>query len=253
MDAASSADALAELLSIAYDSSSRVMLPAALDPMDAAGAYEVQQRMLKKCALATGGWKIGAKSPSGPIQGAPLPLARIYGSRASLARSDYPVLGLELELYFTFDRDFLPQARPLPEREVLAAIGAFGASIEIVSSRISGWPQVPKLSQLADLQNNGALVTGGMIDYRSGFSYDEPSLDLSIGGLPLFSGAGRNPAGDPRRLLCWLVNHCRESGLPLPKGSIITTGSYTGLEFPATAGTVTGEIEGLPAVTFELL
>lgn len=253
MLASSSADTLADVLSIAYNGNSIAMVPAALEPANTDIAYEVQQRFLSKCNVGIGGWKIGAKSETGPIQGAPLPLPRIYSRSASIARRDYPVLGIELELIFSFNRDFLPQPDPVPERDVLESVNAFGASIEIVSSRIAGWPETPKLSQLADLQNHGALVIGKMVEYRSDFSFADPMADLRINGVPLFSGAGRNPAGDPRRLLCWLVNHCRERGLALPAGSIITTGSYTGMEFPAHAGTVTGEIAGLPAVTFELI
>lgn len=252
MNASSSAD-LAELLGRAYQGKTTVTLPAALEPADLQAAFALQQRLLQRCGLATGGWKIGAKSPDGPIQGAPLPQTRIYSSAAAIARRDYPVLGLELEVYFVLDRDFGPQDQPVPEREVLASIASFGAAIEIVSSRISGWPDAPKLSQLADLQNNGALIVGSSVDYRSDFPFAVPQLAFSLGGVPLTAGPARNPAGDPRRLLSWLVNHCRTSGLSLPAGSIITTGSYTGLELPAQAGTVRGEIAGLPAVSCELL
>lgn len=252
MNASSATDSLAELLSNAYNGNSIASVPTTLEPADIDSAYDVQQRVLKKCDVGIGGWKIGAKSETGPIQGAPLPLPRIYSRSASIARRDYPVLGIELELIFSFNRDFLPQPDPISEQHVLESINAFGASIEIVSSRIAGWPQAPKLSQLADLQNHGALVIGKMVEYRNDFSFINPMVDLRINDVPLFSGAGSNPAGDPRRLLCWLVNHCSKRGLVLPAGSIITTGSYTGIEFPAGAGTVTGEITALPAVAFEL-
>ena len=252
MNEASATDALADLISIAYKGNSTAQVSAALEPADVAGAYEVQQRVLKMCDVRTGGWKIGAKSETETIQGAPLPESRIYPSAASISRRDYPVLGIELELVFSVEWELLPRRDPISERQVLESIGAFGASIEIVSSRIAGWPQTPKLIQLADLQNHGALIISKMVEYRSDFAFAGPMVDLRIDGVPLFSGAGHNPAGDPRRLLCWLVNHCRERDLPLPASSIITTGSYTGIEFPAHAGTVTGEIAGLPPVFFEL-
>jgi 2-keto-4-pentenoate hydratase len=112
----------------------------------------VQQRFLENCNVGTGGWKIGAKSETGPIQGAPLPLSRIYSRSASIARRDYPGLGIELELIFSFNRDFLPQPDPISEQHVLESVSTFGASIEIVSSRVAGWPETPKLIQPADLQ-----------------------------------------------------------------------------------------------------
>jgi 2-keto-4-pentenoate hydratase len=253
MQTLSSGDSLARLLSTAYKSNSIAFVPAGLEPANIESAYAVQQYFLKQCELETGGWKIGAKSETGPIQGAPLPLPRIYSGHAAIRRRDYPVLGIELEIVFTFNRDFLPQAEPVPEREVLDSVNAFGASIEIVSSRLAGWPEAPRLIQLADLQNHGALVVGQMVGYRNDFAFSAPRVDLCIDGSPLVRGVGSNPAGDPRRLLCWLVNHCRTNGLVLPAGSIITTGSYTGMEFPTQAGRVTGGIEGLPAVSFELI
>ena len=253
MNASSSlADSLAGILSAAYTGNSIVEVPAALAPADVQAAYAVQQRLLSLGKLEIGGWKIGAKSPTGPIQGAPLPRPRIYSGPASVARRDYPVLGIELEIFFTLGRDFRPQADPIPEQEVLDSVSTFGASIELVSSRIAGWPDGSKLSQLADLQNHGALVIGQAVAYRSDFPFAAPRVDLRFEGVPLVAGAGSNPAGDPRRLLCWLVNHCSAQGLTLPAGSIITTGSYTGMEFPARPGRVSGEIEGLPPVALEL-
>jgi hypothetical protein len=40
------------------------------------------------------------------------------------------------------------------------------ASIDIVSIRLTGPPEAPKLNQLADLHNHGALILGPFIDYR---------------------------------------------------------------------------------------
>ncbi|MEB0011684.1 2-keto-4-pentenoate hydratase [Glaciimonas sp. Gout2] len=255
--ATDSVNALADILSVAYNGNTTISVPAALEPENSDRAYAVQQRILKNCHVSIGGWKIGAKSDIGPIQGAPLPQLRIYAASAStpvsIARKDYPVLGLELEIFFSFNRDFLPQSEPIPEQEVLESISGFGASIEIVSSRVNGWRDAPKLVQLADLQNHGALMIGQMVAYRGDFSTLNPVVDLRLDGVPLFSGVGQNPAGDPRRLLSWLVNHCSQKGLGLLAGTIITTGSYTGVDFPTKGGTVAGEIAGLPAVTFELI
>ena len=245
--------ALATLLGAAYVDHATVTVPPALEPPDIESAYAVQQHLLKYCQLETGGWKIGAKSETGPIQGAPLPRPRIHPRHAAIALRDYPVLGVELEIAFAFGRDFAPQAAPVPEREVWDSLSGFCASIEIVASRLDGWPQVPKLVQLADLQNHGALIVGEMAAYRHDFAFAAPQVDLCIDGVPLVRGIGSNPAGDPRRLLGWLVEHCRSKGLMLPAGSIVTTGSYTGMEFPARAGRVTGEIAGLPPVSVDLI
>ncbi|MNT81645.1 hypothetical protein D3C72_2212620 [compost metagenome] len=64
----------------------------------------------------------------------------------------------------------------------------------------------------------------------------------------MLRGAPANPAGDPRRLLPWVVNHCTARGMTLGHGTLVTTGSYTGMHFPGKAGVALGAIAGLPPV-----
>jgi 2-keto-4-pentenoate hydratase len=245
---------LGNLLSDAYTQKAPPMhVPAAFEPADTAAAYLAQRAFLQRHHLEIGGWKIGAKSTDGPIQGAPLPRQGIHANGAVLSRSDFPVLGLEVEIAFRFNRDFMPDQPPSTEAQVLASIGSFGATIEIVSSRMADWPDGPKLTQLADLQNHGALIVGEFVDYRDDIDFLGPQAQLLFNGQPIFVGAGANPAGDPRRLLHWLVGHCREQKIALPAGTLVTAGTYTGIHLPAAPGKVSGQIAGLPGVAFEIV
>ncbi|MES2072096.1 MAG: 2-keto-4-pentenoate hydratase [Pseudomonadota bacterium] len=244
---------LSGLLSNAYQTQAVVAVPAELAIADAAQAYAVQREFLNRISIATGGWKIGAKSADGPVQGAPLPLDGIYRCTAALNRKHFPVLGLELEIAFVFNREFSAADACIPDAEVMAGLHAMQASIEIVSSRLAGWPEVGKLLQLADLQNHGALIVGEAVPYDEDFPFLNPQLCLRTGDSEIFNGSGSNPAGDPRRLLPWLVRHCAAQGMPLAAGSIITTGSYTGIHFPVDAGVVSGEVQGLPPIQFNLI
>ncbi|MDQ2822566.1 MAG: 2-keto-4-pentenoate hydratase [Pseudomonadota bacterium] len=244
---------LGYLLSDAYaQKAPPVTVPAALEPQDGAAAYLAQRAFLQRHRLDIGGWKIGAKSDTGPIQGAPLPRHGILTAGAVVARHDFPVFGIEVEIMFRFNRDFLPDQAPCTETEVLSSIGAIGTSIEIVSSRLAGWPDPPKLIQLADLQNHGALIVGDFVDYRPDFDFRSPQAQLLFNGQEIFKGPGANPAGDPRRLLHWLVGHCRTQHIALPEGTVVTAGSYTGMYFPTTAGVVSGHIAGLPGIEFSI-
>lgn len=244
---------LGVLLSDAYQhKAAPVTVPARLEPPDAQAAYLAQAAFLRRHELAIGGWKIGAKSEEGPIQGAPLPQRGLHANGAVLQRDDFPVCGLEVEIMFRFGRDFLPDAGAVSDDEVLASIAGIGTSIEIVSSRLSGWPDGPKLNQLADLQNHGALIVGEFVDFRDDVDFHSPQARLVFNGQDIFNGPGANPAGDPRRLLPWLVAHCRTQNIALPAGTVVTAGSYTGMVFPKEPGTVTGAIAGLPPVEFTL-
>ncbi|MGF6964173.1 2-keto-4-pentenoate hydratase [Paraburkholderia sp. WC7.3g] len=217
-------------------------------PSDADAACAIQHEILSACGARIGGWKIGAKSASGPIQGAPLPDTDLRADGARLSREGFAPLGVELEVAFRFGRRFEPSATPYDEDEVLAGIGSIGATIEIVASRYAAWPAVDKLAQLADLQNHGALIVGEFTRYREDFPFVAPSLRFEFNGRDVVETTPANPAGDPRRLLAWLVNHASARGIEVTPEMVITAGSYTGMFFPREAGTMSGHIEGLAPV-----
>jgi 2-keto-4-pentenoate hydratase len=228
-------------------------LPAELTPADADAAYAIQHEILRLSGERIGGWKIGAKSATGPIQGAPLPVGDMYRDGVKLAREAFAPLGLELEIAFRFGRRFEPSNAPYSEAEVHAGIESIGTTMEIVASRYAAWPNVGKLAQLADLQNNGALVVGEFAPYRDDFPFVAPSLRFDFEGRDVGLAEPANPAGDPRRLLTWLVNHCAVyHGLAVTPEMVITTGSYTGMFFPQSAGTASGRIERLAPVSVTL-
>lgn len=224
-------------------------LSAELIPSSAQAACVVQQACLTLAGASLGGWKVGAKSLTGPIQGAPLPIEGLHPSPATVKRSAFGVLGLELEIAFYFGRVFEPREQPYSDEEVGSGLKAMAATIEIVSSRFAAWPKVDKLAQLADLQNHGALIVGQPVPYQATYPFTNPSMTFSYDGADIILGESPfNPAGDPRRLLPWLVNHCIGQGVALTPEMIVTAGSYSGVHFPDRPGTAIGQIAGLPPV-----
>jgi len=221
-------------------------------PPDLEAAFDAQHRSLDMLAQPIAGWKVGSKSVDGPIQGAPLPADRRLSSGVTLRRADYAVLGLELEVAFQFNRRFEPFSGPHADDVVLAALGMMQATIEIVSSRYAGWPAVDKLAQLADLQNHGALVCGEAVPYDPAYPFTNPRVNFGFNGLDVINGPVGNPAGDPRRLLSWIVNHCVSRGIAIGDDVAITTGSYTGMYFPTEPGTAVGLLAGFPPVRLTL-
>ncbi|VXB07148.1 Fumarylacetoacetate (FAA) hydrolase [Burkholderia sp. 8Y] len=232
-------------------------LPEGVRPSNADEAYAVQEATLHVLradaadagdAHAIGGWKVGAKSADGPIQGALLPAYGVHRSGAHLSMQAFGKVALELEVAFTFNRPFDAGSGPYDDAEVLAAIGCIHSTIEVVASRFAAWPDVDKLWQLADLQNHGALVVGEGVPYDDAFAFVSPTMTFTYDGASLFDAAPANPAGDPRRLLTWTINHAVSRGLSVEKGTVITAGSYTGMAFPDKPGTAIGAIDGLPPV-----
>jgi 2-keto-4-pentenoate hydratase len=231
-------------------------LPEDARPANQDEAYAAQFATLDLMQEAVAGWKVGAKSPGGAAQCAPLPASCVHRSGAPLARREFGKAGLELELAFSLGRRFEPAGAPYADQQVLDAIVSVHATIEIVSSRFNEWPNVDKLWQLADLQNHGALIVGEGVAYQrlidGGFSFETPAMRFTLDDAAVSDGTPANPAGDPRWLLPWLVNHGISRGVIFEPGTVLTTGSYTGMFFPDTAGVLHGAIEGLPPVQLTL-
>jgi 2-keto-4-pentenoate hydratase len=254
MNPASTSSRLAQLIVDAQREHSPLgELEKDLYPADMAAAYLTQQEIFHLRGVEAGGWKIGSKSHTGPIQGSPLPRDCLFSSAAQFDRAAYAPVGLELEIAFRFNRAFSPRDQEYSEDEVMAGIGEMAATIEIVSSRFAAWPRIEPLTQLADLLNHGALVVGEFVPYKESFDFVHPELELTLGDNSIVPAAVANPAGDPRRLLPWLVNHHTRQGLTLAQDFIITTGSFTGMFFADGPGEVHGQIRGLPAVSLSLI
>ena len=227
-------------------------IPVALIPIDLESAYRTQHAILALGHHAIAGWKVGTKSPEHPIRGAPLPAGAVLPSPALMQRHSYPVVGLELEIAFRFRQRFDSSTYTYEEPEVLDAIDSVCAAIEVVSSRFADWPDVDTTLQLADLQNHGGLVVGEATSYAPDYPFVAPAVHFRFEGKEVAKQRPANPAGDPRRLLTWVVNHCTSRGLAITPGTIITTGSYTGMYFPESLGVAIGEIDGIPPVQLAL-
>ncbi|SAK48177.1 2-keto-4-pentenoate hydratase-like protein [Caballeronia temeraria] len=249
MSAGFDVDALALLFVEARGHRAKLdVLPEDTRPADADDAYAAQEATLRALNADIGGWKVGAKTHVGPIHGAPLPADGMHKTGARLSMQSFGKAGLELEVAFRLGRRFDANSGPYSDEDVIAAIESVHAAIEVVASRFAAWPDVEKPWQLADLQNHGALIVGEGVPYDTAFPFVSPAMTFTFDGAPLFEGVPANPAGDPRRLLAWTVNHSVSRGLAVERGTVLTAGSYTGIAFPAALGTAVGTIEGLPAV-----
>ena len=248
-----SSDALAKLLFEARRAGQSISgADVPFEPQAAADAYAVQLASIALRGSKVVAWKVGAKSADGPIQGSALPSDALQSSPGTVQRANFGVLGLELEIAFRLGRPFAPAATPYSNDEVMEAISTMAATIEVVTSRYAEWPKAAPLLQLADLQNHGALCVGKGVAYDARYPFDHPATRFDFNGGSILVALPRNPAGDPRRLLPWLVNHVTSRGVAFTEDIWVTTGSYTGMRFPETAGTAVGKFDGLPEVRLQV-
>lgn len=221
-------------------------------PDSVESACRIQHEILRLRASPLKAWKVGAPNPEADGRGAPLPMGGVHSAPLALDYAQFSHSGYELEIAFILERDFNPRTQDYTAAEVFAGVGGFCAAVELVSSRFAQWPQVDALLQLADLQNHGALVLGEPVPYREDFDFVHPALSFSFEGSNISKPTPANPAGDPRRLLVWLINDRVRQGEAVVSGTVVTTGSYTGMYFPGKPGRVRGEIVGLPPLEFSV-
>lgn len=226
-------------------------VPGDLVPADKDEAYAAQQATIAALGGA-GGYKIGAGTPEAAPQFAALPASKVFPQGQALAFGDFARVGLELEIAFRFGDDVDASFTALDDAAILARVATVHVTSEVVDSRYADFPKTPKLAQLADLQNNGALVIGDGVPYRDDLAYLAPVAQFRCGEREIFNGPARNPCGDPRRLVVWLVRDLLARGRTIGAGHILTAGSYTGCVFVDGPGEVEGTIEGIGSVRYTL-
>ncbi|GAB3629634.1 2-keto-4-pentenoate hydratase [Pandoraea terrae] len=250
----SETDMLSRKLAHARSAITRIdTLADGLVPVNDMAAYVVQREICRFSNVAIGGWKVGRVGNTEDVQGGVLPSEGIHPSGVQLRANHFPPLGLELEIAFRFGRAFEPRDAAYTDDEVLSSIAEMAPTIEIVASRFAQWPDIDRRAQLADLYNHGALVVGDYVPYREDFPFVTPIMRLEFDGKDVLEAAPTHPAGDPRTLLTWIVNHCTQfHRIALTPEMPVTTGSYTGMYFPGGMGMATATIDGIGPVAVTL-
>lgn len=212
-------------------------LPEDQRPSDQETAYAIQNELLKNIG-PSGGWKVGSSSPTAEPSCSPLPQQRIFQAPTAIPAKEFQTLGFEAEIAFTLGQD-LTSLSPYSREKVESAIASAHPAIEIVSSRFKEWSKVDDFSKMADLQNHGALLVGAPITNWQKINFKNQPLLIKRNQETLVDQVGGNGNGeDVLRLLVWLASHAASRGLPLRKGMVITTGSWSGLHSMAVGDSI---------------
>ncbi|HEY2816601.1 MAG TPA: 2-keto-4-pentenoate hydratase [Casimicrobiaceae bacterium] len=215
-------------------------LPESCRPRTLDDAHAIQDATVRLLREDVAGWKVGAPMDGQIVRGALL-RSRVIESGAMLAPKLAPMLGIEAEIAFRFDRDLPPRATSYTYAEVAAAVTAF-AAIEIVDSRFRDYPNPPLLDRIADCVSNGAFVKGTPQPRWRDFDLSTLEVALVIGGKEIVRRVGGHPATDPLLPAVALVNDCaRRDGVQA--GKVMTTGTYTGLNHAKPGETVVAIFE----------
>ena len=223
-------------------------LPPSCRPESVDDALAIQDATVAALGATVAGWKVGSRQDGRVVRGALL-RSRVFRSGAELRASEVPLLGVEAEIAFRFERDLPPRAVPYDYAEVADAVGAFPA-IEVVDSRYRDYRNAPLIERIADCVSNGAFVCGSPQPRWRDFDLARLDARLEIDGRAVDRRVGGHPAGDPLLPAVDLVNDLRlESGVHA--GQVMTTGTCTGLNFAAPGQKVRAVFEGFGSAEVE--
>jgi 2-keto-4-pentenoate hydratase len=202
-------------------------------------AYAVQDTVLRALDAQAGAvaryWKSGGASRPAVLTHAPLPAPQVWPSPADARSTHFNLRLIEAEVALRLGRDVTPaQAQDLTHEAAAALVDAMAVSIEIVDSRWLQGRSAGALLKLADLQSHGALVLGEWQPFAAR-DWSQQQCTVQIGAAPAQSFRGTHSLDDPAWLLPQWLRHVTRHGATVPRGTVVTTGTWCGL-LPAQAG-----------------
>jgi 2-keto-4-pentenoate hydratase len=217
--------------------------------VDADAAYAVQAELAQAFGWCPAGvarsWKSGGGSRDAELTHAPLPPEGVMTSPADFSTVPFHTPFVEAEVALRLGRDVTAQAAAqLTAEQVDALVDAMCVSIEIVDSRWSESVEAPALLRLADLQSHGALALGQWVPYRRR-DWAAQRCEVRIGNQPPQVFTGTHGLGDPAWLLPTWLRHATRSGVTVPAGTVVTTGSWVGMLPAQTGDAVQVRFEGI--------
>ena len=202
---------------------------------DADMAYAVQHQVGRVLGWFGGAaphhWKSGAASRAATASHAPLPPAGVWDSPADARDWPFTWRGIEAEVALRL-REPVDAARAAALEPVRARdlVDAMCVSIEVVDSRWTDGLRAPALAQLADGLSHGALVLGDWVAFDPDRDWSMQSGTVHIGAQPVHRFRGSHPLADPGFVLVAWLRHATRCEAVMPAGTVVTTGSWCGLQ-----------------------
>jgi 2-keto-4-pentenoate hydratase len=218
----------ARLLCAARGGSPVHELPQRCRPQSDADAYQIQDAVTRQLGQLIGGWKVGAASPTTTAFCAPIYASMIRSSPTSYQAAELRLIGIEAEIGFRLSRDLPPRAAAYQRAEVIAG-ATLHPVVEVVDSRYSDFRSLDRASILADNFSNGGLVYGPAVPNWESLDLAGTTMVVTEEGQPFADSTG-GAARDPVGALVEFANLMNGRG-GAKAGTIVTTGSWTGMVF----------------------
>jgi 2-oxopent-4-enoate hydratase len=153
-------------------------------------------------------------------EGDPLPLSQLIAPK------------VEPELAFVLKEDL--KGPGVTIAQVLQATAGVMPAIEVVDSRVKDW-KIKIQDTIADGASIGRIILSGKLTPIENLDLRYLGLVLEKNGEVISTAAGAAVLGHPANAVAWLANKLASYGIPLKKGDVIMSGSFTAA-CPAVAG-----------------
>lgn len=241
-------DAASETLANAWKSGSQIdKLPDGTQPQSPEDAFAIQDAMIARLKEKVVGFKVARPAGQPWLVGSVLE-SRLFASGAKIPSQLTPLRGVECEVAFRFERDLPPRATDYSYDEVADAATAF-IGFEVVDSRFRDYKGAALFDKTADLQSNGAFITGPVAPGWRKLDLENIAVTLRINGEVKVQGKGGHPSKDPFIPAVALANLKRLT-TGIKAGQFVTTGTYTGLTFAEPGDVLNATFEGIGSVEF---
>jgi 2-keto-4-pentenoate hydratase len=196
-------------------------------------AYAAQDLVARECAWFGDAlpryWKSGGASRPALLTHAPLPPQHVWPSPADGRSTHFNLRLIEAEVALRLGRDVTPaDAAALSHEAAPALVDGMTVSIEIVDSRWQQARDAGALLKLADLQSHGALVLGEWKPFVAR-DWSRQTCVVQIGKAAPETFQGTHSLDDPAWLLPIWLKHVTRRGATVPRGTVVTTGTWCGM------------------------
>lgn len=197
-------------------------------------AYAVQTLVAAAMGWHGGGlarhWKSGGPSRTGLITHAGLPPSGIALQPAHVPVSTGHLCGIEAEIALRLGCDVTPaMASSLQPGQGADWIDGMAVAIELIDTRWDQGYDTPAWLKLADVQVHGGLV---LAEWQPLLAQDwsQQALTIEVNGQVVAERKGSHPLGEPVWGLAAWCQHATAGGETLSAGTVVTTGSWNGIE-----------------------
>lgn len=222
------AEEAARLLCAARGGSPVHQLPSDCRPQSDGDAYQIQEAVVRQLGEAIGGWKVGSATAATAAFCAPIYARMIRQSPASYDAAELRLIGIEAEIAFRLSHDLPARDRAYDPGEITAG-ATLHPVIEVVDSRYADFRSLDRAAILADNFSNGGLVYGAAAPNWEAFDLARTTITVTEDGEP-FAASGTGAARDPVNALVEFAGLMNRRG-GVKAGTIVTTGSWTGMVF----------------------